>query len=64
MSPWVIFLIQEATKLAIQRIEALGKLGTLTEDEAKAMAQSIADSLSSVLPTPEELEDEPPPTAA
>lgn len=56
MNPAVIFLISEAVKVVIQKINEQGKLGTLTDAEAQLMIQNIALSLDVNLPTPSELE--------
>lgn len=56
MSPFVAWLIAEATKLIVQRIEAAGKLSSLTQAEAEAQLQTLTDGLSVSLPSPEELE--------
>lgn len=56
MSPFVAWLIAEATKLIVQRIEAAGKLSSLTQAEAEAELQKLTDGLSVSLPSPEELE--------
>jgi hypothetical protein len=56
MSPYVAWLIAEATKLVVQRIEEQGKFNSLTQDEAAAMVQTLSDSLIETLPDPEDLE--------
>lgn len=56
ISPWVAWLISELTMLAVRRLQEAGKFDTLTEEEAKAMALQIGNSLSTNLPTPEDLE--------
>lgn len=56
MSPAVAWLIAELTKLAVTRIEQMGKFDSLTQAEAEAMVLDISGKLSTVLPTPEELE--------
>lgn len=60
MNRAAIWLAAEVLKITIQRLSAAGKHDTLTQEEAEAMAAKVGDSLSTVLPTPEELEAETP----
>ena len=61
MSPALIWLIAELTKLVVQRVSDAGKFNSLTEAEAEKMVLDIGASLSTSLPTPEELENPPNP---
>lgn len=55
MSPALAWLIAEATKLVVQRVEAMGKYNTLTQEEADAMVVTLSQSLPATLPSPEDL---------
>lgn len=56
MSPALLWLIMEGTKLIVQRVEGAGKFNTLTQAEAEAMVTQLSSGLSTTLPSPEELE--------
>jgi hypothetical protein len=56
LSTGAIFLIGEITKVVLDRLNATGQLGTLTEEQAKVIIQQTADSLLTSLPSPEDLE--------
>lgn len=56
MSPALAWLIAEATKLVVQRVEQAGKYNTLTQAEADAMVVSLTQGLQVSLPSPEDLE--------
>ena len=61
MNPWAIWTIQEALKIAIRRLEGLGSLDNITEEQARAEIARLTESLPAKLPTPEELEGPIPP---
>lgn len=56
MSPWTIWFLQEAIKIAIQRLSGIGALDGITEEQAKAELARLTADLPAQLPTPEELE--------
>lgn len=59
MTPAVVWLIAEMVRLAVEKIQATGKLNTLTQEEAEAMVAKMATGLPDTLPTPEDLEKGP-----
>lgn len=56
MSPWTIWFIQEAIKIAITRLQGIGALDGITEEQAKAEIQRLTETLPAKLPSPEDLE--------
>lgn len=57
MSPALAWLIAELTGMVVRRIADAGKFQNLTEEEARAIALDLGNSLSTNLPTPEQLEN-------
>lgn len=56
MNPAVAFLIAESIKILLNRLHDSGKFNTLTEAEARQMADDIGASLATSLPSPGDLE--------
>lgn len=56
MSPWAIWAIQEALKITIQRLEGMGSLDSITEEQAKAEIAKMTAELPGKLPSPSDLE--------
>lgn len=58
MSNWAIWFVQEGIKLLIERLNNLGSLDGITEEQAKAEIERLTLALPAQLPSPEELEGE------
>jgi hypothetical protein len=56
ITPAVAWLIAELTRLALLRLDQNGQLGTLTDEQAKAIVAQYEAAFPDILPTPEELE--------
>ena len=55
MSPALAWLIAEVVKLTVSRVQGAGKLNTLTQAEAEAELTKMTESLSTDLPSPDDL---------
>jgi hypothetical protein len=56
MSPALAWLIAELTKMVVLQVSNAGKYDSLTEAEAQSVALSIGATLSTALPSPQDLE--------
>lgn len=56
MSKAAAWLIAEMVKILIQRLNDSGKYQNLTEEDARTIIDQISASLSTSLPSPEDLE--------